>query len=128
MAKRASEASVLGLVGGIYEAGLAVERWPALLMQLADTFGARDAALGTIGPPGLAWMCAPRTDPDFLRSYPERFHELNDTWHRIVQRGVGAATTDEMVMDRREFHGSIYYNEWAKPQGYRTVIGGLIDA
>lgn len=128
MAKAASEAAVLGLVGGLYEAGLAADRWPALLTQLADTFGAREAALGTIGPPGLAWMCAPRTDPDYLRIYPERFHALNDTWHRIVQRGVGAATTDQMVIDRREFHSSVYYHEWAKPQGYRTVIGGLIDA
>ena len=128
MAKAASESAVLGLVDGIYDAGLAVERWPSLLTRLADTFGARDAALGTIGPPGLAWMCAPRTDPDFLRIYPERYHALNDAWHRIVQRGVGAATTDQMVIDRREFHGSLYYHEWAKPQGYRTVIGGLIDA
>lgn len=128
MAKAASESSVLGLVDGIYEAGLACERWPSMLARLADSFGAHDAALGTIGPPGLAWMCAPRTDPDYLRIYPERYHALNDTWHRIVQRGVGAATTDQMVIERRAFHSSIYYNEWAKPQGYRTVIGGLIDA
>lgn len=128
MAKAASEADVLGLVEVIYEAGLAADRWPALLTRLADSFGARDAAFGTIGPPGLAWICAPRTDPDYLQVYPARYHAVNDAWHRIVQRGVGAATTDRMVIERREFHRSLYYQEWAKPQGYRTVIGGLVDA
>lgn len=119
---------VLDLVDSIYDAGMAFDRWPATLERIADAFGASDAALGTIGPAGLPWLCAPRTDPEYLRSYPENFHACNDVWHRITHRGVGVAFTDEMVIERREFRRSAYYNEWAKPQGYHNVIGGLIDA
>ena len=123
-----SESSVLKLVDGIYEAGMAFERWPTTLERVADAFGASDAALGSIGPPGLSWLCAPRTDPSYLSTYPENFHAVNDVWHRMVKKGVGAATTDQMVIPRREFVKSAYYNEWAKPQGFHYVVGGVIDA
>lgn len=123
-----SDTAMLRLIDGIYDAGLAWERWPGVLTRLADHFGARDAALGSVGPPGLAWLVAPRTDPEFLRCYPERFHALNHVWHRTVAHGVGAAVTADMVMDRQEFRRSTYFNEWARPQGYRTVLGGLVEA
>ncbi len=123
-----SGSAVLSLVDCIYDAGMAFECWPTTLERIADAFGASDAALGTIGPPGLSWMCAPRTDPYYLRAYPENFHAINDVWHRMVKKGVGAAITDEIVMPRREFLKSTYYNEWAKPQGYHYVMGGMIDA
>jgi DNA-binding CsgD family transcriptional regulator/PAS domain-containing protein len=124
--KPLGEADVIGLIDRIYDAAMSFDAWPDALAPLADAFGARDAALGAMAPHGIPWLFAPRTDPEYLRIYAEAYHPLNDVWHRITRRGVGRPATDAMVMPRDELVRSTYHNEWARPQGYSTVLGGMI--
>lgn len=63
-----------------------------------------------------------------MRIYPENFHAVNQVWHGVPGRGVGAAVTDAMLLPRTKLLKSIFHKDWNKPPGYHTVIGGLIDA
>ena len=120
------DTAVLGLVDDIYAAGAAFDLWPRALERIADAFGAREAALGATAADGLAWLFAPRTDPDYLRTYAENYHALNDYWHRMTALGTGAVVTDEMVMPREALLKSAFHNEWSLPQGYQTKLGGTL--
>jgi hypothetical protein len=119
------EAGVLSGIDAIYSAAADFALWPEALVGLADLLGARDAAFGTIGPGGIAWLQAPRTDPSYMRTYPD-YHEQDLVWHGIVARGVGAAVTDAMVIDPAGLRRNAYHQEWSLPQGYRTKLGGLV--
>ena len=120
------DTAVLGLVDDIYEAAASFSLWPRTLERIADAFGAREAALGAMAADGLPWLFAPRTDPDYMRTYAESYHALNDVWHRMTAFGPGAAVTDEMVMPREALLKSTFHNEWSLPQGYRTKLGGTL--
>jgi DNA-binding CsgD family transcriptional regulator len=122
---RISEAGILSIIDGIYSAAADFALWPEALVSLADLLGAEDAALGTIGPGGITWLQAPRTDPAYLRTYAD-YHDQDLVWHRIVARGVGAAVTDAMVIDQADLRSNAYHQEWSLPQGYRTKLGGLV--
>ncbi|TAJ73282.1 MAG: helix-turn-helix transcriptional regulator [Phenylobacterium sp.] len=126
--KAIGETDVLDLIGRIYDAGTSFALWPDTLTHLADALGAREAALGAMASDALPWMVAPRTDPEQLRLYAEAYHPLNHVFHRITRRGVGRPATDAMVMPRDELVKSAYHAEWAQPQGYSTVLGGMVLA
>ena len=122
---RMDEAAALSVVDEIYAAAADFALWPDTLVRLADLLGAEDAAFGTVGPGGIAWLEAPRTDPDYLRTYSD-YHDQDLVWHRIVARGVGAAITDRMVIDEALLRHNAYHQEWSLPQGYRTKLGGMV--
>jgi DNA-binding CsgD family transcriptional regulator len=121
------EADVLDLVDRIYAAGMSFDLWPQALTRMADVFGGLEAALGAEAPHAIPWLAAPRTDPEFLRRY-QAYHPLNDYFHALVRRGAGNLATDRMVMPRDELEKSVFHNEWSKPQGYVTKLGGTILA
>jgi len=119
------EAGILSVIDSIYSAAANFALWPDALLRLADLLGAQDAAFGTIGPGGIAWLQAPRTDPGYLRTYSD-YHDQDLVWHGIVARGVGAAVTDAMVIDPAGLRSNAYHQEWSLPQGYRTKLGGMV--
>lgn len=94
-------------------------------MRVADLQGARDAALGTMGPDGISWLQAPRTDPDYLQRYPD-YHAEDLVWHEVAAKGIGGVVTDDMVADEAALRANAYHHEWSLPQGYRTKLGGMI--
>jgi DNA-binding CsgD family transcriptional regulator len=126
--KSISEAEALGLVDDIYAAGMSFDLWPRALARLADAFGAVEASLGTEAADGIPWIFAPRTDPEFMRLYAEAYHPLNDAFHAITRQGVGRLATDTMVADRSDLDRSAFHNEWSRPQGYRSKLGGVLLA
>ena len=122
------EAEVLGLVDDIYAAGMSFDLWPRALERLADTLGAVEASLGAETTVGIPWIFAPRTDPEFMRLYAEAYHPLNDAFHAITRQGVGRLATDTMVARRDDLAKSVFHNEWSRPQGYHSKLGGVVLA
>lgn len=122
------EDEILDLIDRIYDAGMSFDRWPDALTRIADLLGADDASLGAMAPGALPWIFAPRTDPEFMRTYAEAYHPLDQVWHGVTERGVGRATSDAMVMPREALEKSAFHNEWSRPQGYSTIMGSLILA
>lgn len=121
------EARTLSVVDSIYAAASDFAVWSDALVGVADLLGAEDAALGTVGPDGIAWLQAPRTDPDYLRRYAD-YHAEDIVFHEIVAKGVGHAVTEDMVVDDAALTSNAHYHEWALPQGYRTRLGGVVLA
>ena len=120
--------ALLALIGHIYDAASDPARWPAVLQDIADAFGAEEASLTAISPNAMPWLVAPRTDPAFLQSYGEHYHSLNLFWHRMTRVPVGTAVTDCMVLPKATLHSSAFFNEWSRPQGYLSVMGATLLA
>lgn len=118
--------ALLRLIGEIYDAGADSARWPQALQQISDAFGAQEAALGMVSPVAVPWLIAPRSDPDYLRSYGEYYHSRNLFWRNMSRLPVGTGAYDTMVMPRSELQASEFYNEWSKPQGYLSVLGATL--
>jgi len=119
---------LLSLIDQIYQAGADAGRWPAVLQTIADAFGAGEASLSAVSPRSVPWLVAPRTDPEYLRSYGEHYHPLNLFWQRMTRAPVGTAVTDRMVLPAATLQSSPFYNEWSLPQGYSSVMGATLLA
>jgi DNA-binding CsgD family transcriptional regulator len=117
---------LLQLIGEIYDAAADIARWPHVLQHIADAFGAQEAALGMVSPVAVPWLIAPRSDPEFLRSYGEYYHSRNLFWRNMSRLPVGTGATDTMVMPKSELQASEFYNDWSKPQGYLAVMGATL--
>ena len=48
--------ALLQLVGDIYRAAADVARWPHVLQQVADAFGAQEASLSLVSPTAVPWL------------------------------------------------------------------------
>src|ERR1044072_731857 len=118
--------ALLQLIGEIYDAAGDIARWPQVLEHVADAFGAQEAALGMVSPVAVPWLIAPRSDPDFLRSYSEYYHSRNLFWRNMSRLPIGVGATDTMVMPKSELQASEFYNDWSKPQGYLSVMGATL--
>ena len=92
--------ALLSLIGQIYDAAADPERWPVVLQEIADAFGAQEASLSAVSPNSVPWLVAPRTDPAFLQSYGAYYHPLNLFWQRMVQVPVGTAVANQMVLPK----------------------------
>jgi DNA-binding CsgD family transcriptional regulator/PAS domain-containing protein len=121
-----SHDQVLSLIGDIYDAAADVRRWPETLQRIADAFEAQEASISSVGPTAVPWLVAPRSDPAFLQSYAAYYHPLNLFWRHMSRLPVGTVATDRMVMQKDELHGSEFFNDWSRPQGYLTVMGATL--
>src|ERR1700754_1635918 len=117
---------LLQLIGEIYDAAADITRWPQVLEHVADAFGAQEASLGMVSPVAVPWLIAPRSDPEFLRSYGEYYHSRNLCWRNMSRLPVGTGATDTMVMPKSELQASEFYNDWAIPQKYLAVMGATL--
>lgn len=118
--------ALLSLIGQIYDAAADPARWPVVLQEIADAFGAQEASLSAVSPNSVPWLVAPRTDPAFLQSYGAYYHPLNLFWQRMVQVPVGTAVANQMVLPKGTLHASQFFNEWSRPQGYLSVMGATL--
>jgi DNA-binding CsgD family transcriptional regulator len=111
------------LVGLIYDAALDPGVWPVLLNRLADALSAQCSAIGSHDSSTNATvMTAPRTDPEYLRSFTEYWARRAFIWNGGEKLPVGAVIVRDMIISRAEFCRTDYYNEWCKPQGVEATI------
>jgi hypothetical protein len=111
------------LVGFIYDAALDPDVWPVMLNRLADALSAQCSVIGLLdSSTNAAAMTAPRTDPEYLRSFTEYWARRAFIWKGVEQLPVGTVMVREMIISRDEFCRTDYYNEWCKPQGVEATI------
>jgi len=111
------------LIGLIYYAALDTDTWPVLLNRLADALSARCGVIGSHNSSTNATaMTAPRTDPEYLRSFTDHWANRAFVW-KAAKLPVGTVIFREMMISRDEFCRTDYYNEWCKPQGVEAAIG-----
>jgi len=111
------------LVGLIYDTALDPGVWPVMLNRLADALSAQCSVIGLLdSSTNAAAMTAPRTDPEYLRSFAEYWVDHAFIWNGGEKLPVGTAFVRDMIISRDEFSRTDYYNEWCKPQGMEATI------
>jgi DNA-binding CsgD family transcriptional regulator len=111
------------LVELIYAAALDPDAWAVMLSRLADVLSAQCSAIGSHDTSTNATvMTAPRTDPEYLRSFIEYWARRAFIWNGGEKLPVGTAFVRDMIIPRDEFCRTDYYNEWCKPQGLEATI------
>ena len=115
------------LVGLIYDAALGSSVYPVMLNRLADALSARCGVIGSRNSSTNATaMTAPRTDPEYLRSFTEYWAERAFIWKGLTKLPVGTVMVREMIISRDEFCRTDYYNEWCKPLGVEATIAASL--
>ena len=111
------------IIGLIYDAALDPEAWPVMLNRLADALSAQCSVIGSLNSStNAAAMTAPRTDPEYLRSFAEYWMGHAFMWKVGAKLPLGTVVIREMIISRDEFCRTDYYNEWCKPQGVEAAI------
>jgi DNA-binding CsgD family transcriptional regulator len=111
------------LVGLIYDAALDPDVWAVLLNRLADALSAQCGFIGSHNSSTNATaITAPRTDPEYLRSFIEYWARRAFIWNGGEKLPVGTIIVRDMIVSRDEFCRTDYYNEWCKPQGVEATI------
>lgn len=112
------------LVDLIYEAAADARAWPGAMTAIADALGARAMSFEIVGPDGrkAPFLVAPRTDPQWLRVYGERWSASNILRERGLLRPVGVAYRFDQLLPRDDFAASEFYNEFWAPQSLEFAL------
>ncbi len=112
---------ILRLIDLIYEAATDVRAWAAAMIAIAGALGAATMSLTVIDvtdPDGkkAPFVVAPRTDPEWLQRYDERWSVSNVVRERGLALPARAIYQFENLMSRSEFENTPFYNEFFSPQ------------
>jgi DNA-binding CsgD family transcriptional regulator len=118
----ASEAELMHLLSGIYDAALEPERWPDVLNHIADAMGSCASILGVHRLPDgaatgfVAGSC--QIDLHYLSVYNANHAcpENNPTLSRVLSHPIGEPIIDRKLSDRQKFLRSDLYNDVLRPQ------------
>jgi DNA-binding CsgD family transcriptional regulator len=110
---------LLKLIDLVHAAAVDLEAWPVALTAIADALRACATSLTIIDPTSEAnpFVCAPRSDPEWLQSYRERWAASNVVRERGYALPSGALYDFESLgIPRAEFDRTPFYNEFWAPQ------------
>ena len=111
------------LILSIYDAAASLGGWPQPMAAITDVLGAGAMSLHVIGPDGKTLLLvAPRTDPQWLRVYGQRWSGSNMVRERGLVLPVGAIYQFESLMARYDFEGTEFYNEFWAPQHHDFAL------
>lgn len=117
------------LVGGIYDAALDPTRWPSVL---GETCRFVDCVSGTLNSydtvrSSLAINVSHGYDPHYVKLLLERYIQINPMLEMALRTDVGDVLSVNQVMDYEELTGTVFWREWAKPQGFVDAIQATLD-
>lgn len=115
------------LIHRVYEAAENLAAWPQPMAAMADALRARAVSLHVIGADGkTSLLTAPRTDPQWLRTFSERWSGTNLVRQRSLALPVGAIYRFEDLMLRSDFECTVFYKEFWAPQHHDFALFGNI--
>lgn len=117
---------LLALIDRVYACAADFSLWADTLPLIADAFGAEEASLGGGAQGQMPWVAAPRTDPDFLQSYGAYYFDKSPFQRKMWELPAGTLASDQTLFPDGALQRSEFFNDWAKPQGYLTVLGSTI--
>lgn len=121
------------LVLRIHAAPLQPSLWAAVVEDLRCMLGAQRALLHAPTPrnPADYWCVPARYDPETMTEYARNWAH-QDLWSEGARsRGLtvaGMSYTDDAMVDRREFLGSAFFNEFLKPREVDRLLITCLDA
>ncbi len=103
------------VIGAIYDAPLLCD-WRPSLEVLDAALGCTRVVLMTDDTNGRQHPVASR-DPDVEAAYVEHYMPLNGAWPVLARQEVGRAVLDRHVLDMEAYGKSVFFNEFARPNG-----------
>ena len=117
-----TEAEFISLVGAIYDAAAGTSKWPDALLQLAAIYNAQMAGFASYSPnPAECWGVMGPDNPDLTREYLTYYHTKNILLERTLHEPAGALHTDTMVMPKRAFRRTEFYNDFLSRHGIHAM-------
>ncbi len=110
---------LLRLIDLIHSAAGDLQAWPRALTAIAEALRARATSLTIVDPESSAMsvVYAPRSDPEWVRAYKERWAASNVVRDRGYALPLGELYDFESLgMPRSEFDRTPFYNEFLAPQ------------
>jgi DNA-binding CsgD family transcriptional regulator len=120
-----SESDLASLIATIYEAGMDFNLWPYALGRIASAFGVPSASMARQGrTPSECWGAAVGIDPTMSENYLKYYYGVDPLWQRASSTPAGTVQTDTMLIPRREWVRTEFFNDFLMPQS----IDGLLNA
>ena len=131
-----NETDIQPLIEKIYDAVDAPEHWPIFLEQFADAFHCEGCLLylhdfssrrSLFEHGSLSFVQHTRFDPSYMTVAHELFDNGLNVWlENSKQIPEGVPFISSRIFPDDELPGTVFYNEWLKPQGLFYGIGGVV--
>jgi DNA-binding CsgD family transcriptional regulator len=119
-----SERRFDALIAAVYDAGTDFRCWPKALRLMAHAFHAPAVLLGSQSPrPENVFVVAPQIDPIQHERYASYYHRINPIGPLALAAPLGAVRTDTMMIPRREFARTEFFNDFLLPQDCGSMLG-----
>jgi DNA-binding CsgD family transcriptional regulator len=119
---------MLSLIGDIYDTTFDQALWPDTLKRLTDYAGAQSCGLVTQSTTeGLLVSHNVGCDPQYLQTYVGHYWQFDPT-QAIRLCDVGRIHRAEDWNSFEDIRGSVFYQEWARPQRLVDAAAVLLDS
>ena len=113
----------------IHEAGSDFTRWPEALVGIARAYDAPTVTLvASDAKQNVCLQIAPGVDPEFVERYAAYYHRINPIWRLALPSGFANVQTDEMIIERREFARTEFFNDFLVPLDLGSMLGSAVLA
>jgi DNA-binding CsgD family transcriptional regulator len=120
---------VSALIGDIYDAALDPELWPRVLEKgcgfvggVASNLYSEDSAAKT-GSTHCTWG----VDRHYGRLYRDKYIKFNPFTTAQLFFDVEQVISLDDIVPRAEFHETVFYKEWVKPQGWIDAASAVLE-
>ena len=112
------------IIGGIYDAALDPALWPAVVEETCRFVDCVSGSLNSYDmvQSSLALDVSWGYDPHYVQLLVERYIQINPLRSISLQSAIGDVLSMTDVMPYEEFTASVFWREWAKPQGFVDAI------
>jgi DNA-binding CsgD family transcriptional regulator len=117
------------LIGLIYDAALDPDQWEVALEMTCQFVKGSAGAIGSVDFSSSAanmhkfWGY----HPDYLRLHIEQYSKINPLAPSLMRASIGDIASNNDLMPQRQWQGSRFYREWAKPQGFVDTISAMLE-
>ena len=73
------------------------------------------------------FIIAPQIDPVQNERYAAYYHRVNPIWRHVLSAPVGSVQTDTMMVPRREFARTEFFNDFLIPQDLGSMLGAATN-
>lgn len=132
---RLHPATVLDLVGKVYEAAAESQRWPLFLAAFAKATGSEGTVLwlhnltdssARMHGADISFACDVGFAPGFIASYAQHYTRLNPWVRSFDALPEGSTAHSSAIYPDTHLRRSEYYADWLRPQGLAYALGGPI--
>jgi DNA-binding CsgD family transcriptional regulator len=122
-----SESDLASLIAAIYEAGMDFKLWPCALKRIASAFGVPSASMARQGrTPSECWGAAVGIEPTMSENYLKYYYGVDPLWQSASSTSAGTVQTDTMLIPRREWVRTEFFNDFLMPQGIDSLLNAIV--